>query len=238
MRQYKPNFTANKAVQKIRKILQDTTNDMYKEAMDYLLDNIIDTEDYSLIINNAYTDILSKYFVILSGFATELIDFIGDYLSFGVSANLHDELVKILDQTALFTATKFKDLLIVHLTGKLDDGLATLKSIAKEFRNVIFVHVMNRLITVFRYVLFATYASVVETTQKELIVVWAPVLNKHFKHKVCKTRSRLFRAVPFKKIQELYLENKSTFNGKELFEEGYTFLTPHFLCDGMFLARR
>lgn len=241
MKQYKPNYTAKKAGTIIKKILTQTTFAMYNKAIDTMLDSFMEIEDQDLLINTVHAEVRAGYYDIFSDFATEIINFIGNYLSFGVNPSVRDEIRRILEQTANFTADKIKDLLMVILMGVSPENkgdLKTLKELAKEIKNIIFVHVMNRLITIVRYVLFATYASVVETTQKELYVAWMPILHQSFKHPVCKTRRTLFRNIPFTEVQKLYLENEREYKDKQLFEEGYTFLAPHFLCDGMFLARR
>ena len=242
MRQYKPNFTAKKAQKIIFKIVKQTTNAMYKDTFDIVLDNFFELEEENALITTVHSQVRENLFNILSDFTTEIIEFVGNYLSFGISPEIKDNLINIANQTAIYTANKIRDMLqISFLTAKAEDKkdkLEVLKNFKKELENVIFIHVSNRLLVIIRHVLFMTYISIIESTKKKLYVDWLPVLHGEFKHPICKNRKKIFRAIDFEIVMNLYFENARKYKDKALFEEGYTFLAPHYLCDGMFLARR
>ena len=242
MKQYKPNFTAKKAKQLIFKMIKKTTNAMYKDTFDIVLENFLEVDDETALLMVIHSQVHEQYSNELSDFITEIIEFVGSYLSFGVSSEIKDNLINIANQTAVFTANKVKDMLqmqfITTNTENKNDKLEVLKKFKKELENVIYIHVTNRLLVIIRHVLFMTYIAIVENTKKKLYVDWLPVLHDEFKHPICKERKKLFKATDFEIVMNLYFDNAQKYKNKPLFEEGYTFLAPHYLCDGMFLARR
>ena len=98
MRQYKPNFTAKKAQKIIFKIVKQTTNAMYKDTFDIVLDNFFEFKEENALITTVHSQVRENLFNILSDFTTEIIEFVGNYLSFGISPEIKDNLINKIEE--------------------------------------------------------------------------------------------------------------------------------------------
>jgi len=211
MKKFKPKYTEKTAIKKIRDILFTLSADAVKYTQMKINTYEIDSIDYNEII---------------LGYVDWIIEFVTQYTGVQPIGDMFDQTDGLTDSSVHFANEMMKNSLKQLQPEQYDDSINYL----------VYACLVAKMLVLLRYLLFEAYCTL--SRMYEVHVDWLPVFTDEFGEPVCIERAKLFNDMDMEIVYNIYRENMKEYDGIKLYEDGFTFLMPHELCQGIFLIRR
>jgi len=211
MKKFKPKYTEKTAIKKIRDILFTLSADAVKYTQMKINTYEIDSIDYNEII---------------LGYVDWIIEFVTQYTGVQPIGDMFDQIDGLTESSVQFANEMMKNSLKQLQPEQYDDSINYL----------VYACLVEKMLVLLRYLLFEAYCTL--SRMYEVHVDWLPVFTDEFGEPVCIERAKLFSDMDMEIVYNIYRENIKEYDGIKLYEDGFTFLMSHELCQGIFLIRR